>query len=125
MKMLYWCFNKLLTVDVQMYLYNFRWVRGNLTFVSPLVSLVCEFDLEPPVVRVLEFDSVTTVPTVCVQPHGQQLQVILPMFSPHPWHLSVIKENGMFIFIKINYPARILYKFLGNNMRLLSYVLSS
>lgn len=74
----------LLTVDVQMYLDDFRWVCGNLTFVSALVPLVCEFDLQPPVVRVLELDSVTTVPTVCVQPHGQQLQVILPMLSPHP-----------------------------------------
>ena len=117
-KLLYCCFSKLLTVDVQMYLYYFRWVCGNLTFVSPLVSLVCEFDLEPPVVWVLELDSVTTVPTVCVQPHGQQLQVILPMLSPHPWHLSVTRENSMFIFIKINYPASNLYKFVPNNMRL-------
>jgi hypothetical protein len=56
----------LLTVDVQMDLYDFRWVRGNLAFVRALVSLVREFDLEPPIVGVLELDSVTAVPAVCV-----------------------------------------------------------
>jgi hypothetical protein len=84
----------LLTVDVQMNLNDLGWVRGNLTFVRAFVPLVREFDLESPVVWVLELNGVAAVPTVGMQPHGKQLQVILSVFPPHPRYLAVTEGTS-------------------------------
>jgi hypothetical protein len=82
-----------------MNLNDLGWMRGNLTFVCALVPLVREFDLEPPVVWVLELHGVAAVPTVRMQPHCQQLQVVLAVLTPHPRHLADTRGTSTIITV--------------------------
>jgi hypothetical protein len=97
-------FLMMLTVDVQMDLNDLWRVRRNLAFICALVSLVRELDLKSPVVRVLELHGVATVSTVGMQPHSEQLQVVLPVLPPHPRYLAVKRGNALLSLLDLRLP---------------------
>lgn len=84
----------ILTLNTEIRLNKSRRMRRYLAFIKSRISFIRIGNAKSPIIGILKIDTKSCIATVGMRTNGQQLQMLIILFTFHPWNLCEGRPSG-------------------------------